>query len=108
MGRFHPASIPGKDVWVLRTSDGRLYAIKNSCPHRGAPICLGDVTGTFIPSDPGQYVYGMRERLIRCHHHGYEYDLETGQPLYTEANERLVRYDVTVQNGEIFVSARGR
>lgn len=27
-------------------SDGALYALANRCPHDGAPVCLGPVTGT--------------------------------------------------------------
>jgi phenylpropionate dioxygenase-like ring-hydroxylating dioxygenase large terminal subunit len=116
--RFRPVNIPGKDVWVLRTPDQRWYALKNSCPHRGAPLCRGTVKGTFVPSAPGEYVYGYEYRLIKCPHHGYEFDLETGRPLFTPGNDRVVRYDVQVgpadlhdvriEQGRVYVSAKGR
>jgi 3-phenylpropionate/trans-cinnamate dioxygenase ferredoxin subunit len=79
--RFKPTNIPGKDVWVMRTPDGRWYALKNTCPHQGGPICMGEVHGTFLPSRPGEYVYGYEYGLIKCPYHGWEFDLETGQPL---------------------------
>jgi nitrite reductase/ring-hydroxylating ferredoxin subunit len=52
-------------------------------------------------------MFGMQERLIRCHHHGFEYDLESGLPLFTGGDGRLVRYDVRVESGEVMVSAKG-
>jgi 3-phenylpropionate/trans-cinnamate dioxygenase ferredoxin subunit len=116
--RFLPTTIPGKDVWVMRTPDGRWYALKNTCPHQGGPICMGEVRGTFLPSEPGEYVFGREYGMIKCPYHGWEFDLETGQPLFTPGNERVVRYDVQVgpaslyevkvEDGRVYVSAKGK
>ncbi len=108
VGKLHRVDIPGKDVYVLRTPDERFYAIKNTCPHHGAPICLGSVRGTFVPSAPGVYELGMDYRVIRCPHHAYEYDLETGLPAFIDATDRVVRYDVRVQEGRVLVSRKGK
>jgi nitrite reductase/ring-hydroxylating ferredoxin subunit len=108
-GEFHPASVPGKDIWVLRTPDDRWYAIKNTCPHQGAPLCFGSVTGTFLPSDPDVYEFGMEYRMITCPYHGYEYDLDTGEPAFvTGVRERVVRYDVTVKDDRVFLYEKGK
>ena len=116
--RFVPTNIPGKDVWVLHTPDGHWYGLKNTCPHQGGPICMGEVKGTFLPSPPGEYVYGYEYRLIKCPYHGYEFDLETGKPLFTPGDDRVVRYDVKVgptdrhdvkiEGGRVLVSAKGK
>jgi nitrite reductase (NADH) small subunit len=116
--KFRPANIPGKDIWVLHTPADRWYALKNTCPHQGGPICLGDVRGTFLPSEPGEYVFGYEYGLIKCPYHGWEFDLETGQPLFTPGSERVVRYDVKVgpaslydvkvADGRVYVSAKGK
>ena len=108
VGELRPAGIPGKDVWVLRKPDGSFYAVKNSCPHQAAPLCLGDVSGTFLPSEPGVYELGLEYEVIRCPYHGYEYSLETGRSLYADVRERVVRYDVTVEGGRVLVSDKGK
>ena|SRR5260221_7421996 len=109
VGRLHPVDLPGKDVWVLRTPQDRFYAIKNSCPHQGAPICLGDVDGAFRPSEPGVFEFGMEYQVIRCPYHGYEYDLETGEPAFVQGpKERVVRYDALVRDGRVLVSLKGK
>ncbi len=108
MGKFAPANIPGKDVWVLRTPDGRWYAIKNTCPHQAASICHGATDGTYLPSGVGEYKFGMEYRIIRCPYHGYEYDLDTGLPAFGDVKERVVRYEVRVDNGRVAVSSKGK
>ena len=52
--------IDGRSIGVFNV-DGELFAIRNSCPHRGAPLCEGTIGGTMLPSDPHSYVYGLRE-----------------------------------------------
>jgi 3-phenylpropionate/trans-cinnamate dioxygenase ferredoxin subunit len=108
-GRLTRAEIPGKDVYVLRAGDDVWYAIKNTCPHQAAPLCLGRTDGTWLPSAPGELVFGLEHRLIRCPWHGYEYDLETGRALYVpEVRDRIVRYEVRVESGRVLVSLKGR
>lgn len=109
IGRLTEVEIPGKDVYVLRAAEDVWFAIKNTCPHHGAPICLGTTVGTWMPSAPGEYLYGLEHRVIRCPHHGYEYDLETGKALFVPGVvERVVRYEVAVENGRVLVSLKGK
>ena len=109
VGRLTKTGIPGKDIYVLRASDDVWYAIKNTCPHHGAPLCLGRTDGTWLPSSPGELEFGLEHRLIRCPHHGYEYDLETGKALFVpEVTDRIVRYPVRVEDGRVLVSLEGR
>jgi 3-phenylpropionate/trans-cinnamate dioxygenase ferredoxin subunit len=109
VGRLQRVDIPGKDVYVLRTGDESFFAVKNSCPHQGGPLCLGDVRGTFLPSAPGDFQFGLEHRVVRCPYHAYEYDLESGQALFVpEVRDRIVRYDVRVSEQRVLVSLRGR
>jgi 3-phenylpropionate/trans-cinnamate dioxygenase ferredoxin subunit len=108
VGRFEKAGIPGKDVWVMRTPDGNWFAIKNTCPHQGAPICLGHVDGTWLPSAPGELEFGLEYQLIRCPYHAYEYDLEKGCALFIpDVLDRIIRYDVRIENERVLVSLKG-
>src|SRR5260370_22482274 len=98
--RFPPGKpsyveISGKDVCVVRTLSDRFYAVKNRCPHQGAPLCLGEVDGAFVSPAPGVFEFSTDYHVIRCPYHGYEYDLETGRPAFvTGVKQRVVRSDV--------------
>ncbi|MCZ8516119.1 Rieske (2Fe-2S) protein [Paenibacillus filicis] len=80
--------------------NGTYYALRNTCPHQGAPLCMGTVTGMTLPSEPGEYIYGRHGEIVRCPWHGWEFDLTTGKSIY-DPNKCLVRtYEVTVEQGE--------
>jgi nitrite reductase (NADH) small subunit len=104
VGRFRPVDFPAGDVWVLRTAGGTFFALLNLCPHRGAPLCMGEVDGTFLPSSPGTYEFGLEHEIIRCPHHAYEWSLETGRSVFTDSRDRVVRHHTKVEDGRVLVS----
>jgi 3-phenylpropionate/trans-cinnamate dioxygenase ferredoxin subunit len=108
VGKLTPVEVPGKDIWIFRKPDGEFMGIKNTCPHQGAPLCMGAIDGTFVPSEPGQFTFGMEYRVIRCPNHGWEFDVETGHEAFMRSNYRIVRYDVRVDDGRVLVSNRGK
>ena len=75
---------PEGAVAVFRV-EGRLYAIRNACPHVGNPLVEGDVLG----------------RTLVCAFHGWRFDLETGVCLLGEESVRT--YPVEERDGEIWV-----
>jgi nitrite reductase (NADH) small subunit len=94
--------IDGRSIGVFNVG-GSLYAIRNLCPHRGAPLCEGTLGGTMLPSDPHTYVYGSDDRLLRCPWHGWEIDLETGKPKYNHAGGRARTFPVAIVDGQVVV-----
>jgi nitrite reductase (NADH) small subunit len=85
---------------------GALYAIQNVCPHALAPICQADVSGTYLPSAPGEFVYGMEDRVLRCPWHGWEYSIDTGEALFGTDRRRLSTFPIEVEDGQVFVTMR--
>ncbi len=59
---------------------GRIVAYRNICPHAGAPVCVGRISGTSLPSAVYDYQYGHEGCILRCPWHGWEFDLRTGTP----------------------------
>jgi nitrite reductase (NADH) small subunit len=96
--------VGGRSVGVFNVG-GTLYALLNRCPHRGAPLCLGTIGGTMLPSDPHEYVYGLEDRLLRCPWHGWEIDLATGRPPFDPARASVKRFTVHVEDGEVVLYA---
>ena len=81
---------------------GSYHALLNVCPHRGASLCEGPVSGTTCPTDGREFVYGRENEIIRCAWHGWEFDIRTGEFL---VNPRIKArtYPVTVEQDAIYV-----
>ncbi len=94
--------IDGKSVGVFKIGD-RLYAVRNVCPHKQAPLCRGTVGGTMLPSRPGELEFGLEDRVLKCPWHGWEFDLETGQCLFGVSGRRVKTYPVRADEGHIYV-----
>jgi nitrite reductase/ring-hydroxylating ferredoxin subunit len=89
----------GRSIGVLNVR-GRLYALRNSCPHQGAPLCLGKVGGTKVATRPYEYEYGREDEIIKCPWHGWEFEIATGRSVFNPHKVRVKTYDVTVEPAE--------
>lgn len=94
--------IGGRSIGVFNV-EGKLFAIRNSCPHQGAPLCEGTIGGTMLPSDPHTYVYGLENRLLRCPWHGWEIDVMTGRPRFNRGPGRARTYRAAVVQGNVVI-----
>ena len=79
---------------------GTFYALRNRCPHQGAPLCLGSVKGTTLPSAPGEYLWGREGDILRCPWHGWEFDILTGRSVFNPHRVRVKVYEVRVEPPE--------
>ena len=66
---------------------GAVRALNETCPHRGGPLHLGQVS----------------EGIVRCPWHEWQFDLATGcSPL--NPNSRVAAYPARVEDGTVFVA----
>lgn len=105
-GGVRIAEVAGRSIGVFNV-EGDLYALRNVCPHHGAPLCAGRVTGTMRSPAPEQYRYddGVPDRVLRCPWHGYEFRLEDGRSLTAPDRLRARTYEVAAEDGEVVVYA---
>lgn len=97
--------IEGQSVGVFRVGD-EYVAILNVCPHEFAPVCMGRVGGTTLPSAPGEWKWGREGEILACPWHGWEFELLTGKALF--ANRPWLRlFPIKVEGDQIFVSLTG-
>ncbi|MBC8138769.1 MAG: Rieske (2Fe-2S) protein [Fibrella sp.] len=83
---------------------GEFFALKNVCPHLGAPLCLGSVHATHRPSPVFEFRPDLEGRVLRCPWHGWEFDIVTGKALY-DAKSRVASYPCAVdENGDVVVN----
>ncbi|HEX5505558.1 MAG TPA: Rieske (2Fe-2S) protein [Thermomicrobiales bacterium] len=98
-GERRIVAVGRRSIGVLNVA-GTLYALRNRCPHQGAPLCLGTVTGTTLPGKPYAVVYGREGEIIKCPWHGWEFELATGRSVFNPHKVRVKTYDVTVEPPE--------
>ncbi|MDE2637371.1 MAG: Rieske (2Fe-2S) protein [Chloroflexota bacterium] len=93
-------SASGKSIGVFNTG-ARIVAVLNLCPHAFAPVCLGKVSGTTLPSRAGEFIWGREGEILRCPWHGWEFDLNSGQCLTDR--RRLKQFPVVIRDDAIYV-----
>lgn len=99
--------IGGRTIGVFNVN-GTYYALRNACPHQLAPLCRGHVTGTTLPSQPGEYKWDRDGEILRCPWHGWEFDITTGRSVFNPHKLRVKTYEVTVERGgELVKEERG-
>lgn len=89
--------------------DGAYYALRNLCPHKQGPLCVGRVSGrATAAAPPSTYKPELRwERegeIIRCPWHLYEFELATGRCL-VDPRLRVKTFPVAVEDGQVVVYA---
>src|SRR5689334_19018992 len=103
VGSFRVVRLGRQEVGVLRLADDSLHALRNVCPHAGAPLCRGQVGGTMLPSRPGELDFADDVLVIRCPWHAWEFDLKTGEPLYTGTRGRVRVFPVACVDGRVVI-----
>lgn len=86
----------GRSIGVFNVH-GDYYALRNLCPHQGAPLCRGIITGTTQPSQPGEFIWRKDGEILRCPWHGWEFDITNGRSIFNPHKLRIKTYDVTVE-----------
>ena len=100
--------IGGRSIGVYNVN-GQFYAIRNVCPHQGAPLCLGITTSFVTSPGRGEFCFEMEGEIVRCPWHFWEFDIKTGQMVvdpktWTKTYDVSVeRYDVSVEEEHIFI-----
>ncbi|MEU7814444.1 Rieske (2Fe-2S) protein [Pseudonocardia sp. NPDC049154] len=86
--------VDGRSIGVFRLGDGYV-ALRNTCPHEGAPLCQGVLSGALTSPRPGVYRYARRGEILRCPWHQWEFDTRTGRSWVDPERVRVRSYVVT-------------
>lgn len=85
VGKGWPYETEAGDVAVFNV-DGTYYAIAGDCPHQGAPLGMGQLSGT----------------IVTCPGHGLRYDVTTG--LKPESARGVRTFPLEVRADGVFVN----
>ena len=81
----------GEQVALFHTAAG-VFAVANRCSHANGPLAEGAVEGG----------------SVTCPYHNTRFDLATGDPLCGPASRPIPTYDVSVEDGAVYLAARAR
>jgi len=76
------------DIAVFRTSDDKVFALRDHCPHQGGPLSQG-------------IVYG---HTVACPLHNWSIDLKSGEAVAPDKGCSH-RYPVQIENGVVSIAA---
>jgi len=80
---------PAGDIALFRTSDDKVFALEDRCPHKHGPLSDGIVSG----------------HAVACPLHNWLIDLATGQPLGADAGKGCTpAVPVLLEAGRIFIA----
>jgi nitrite reductase (NADH) small subunit len=91
--------IEGRSIGVFNI-EGQLDALRNTCPHQGAPLCEGVVTPLVVSPAPTYFDYEREGEIVRCPWHQWEFDIKTGC-MIVDKRMRTKSYEVTVEKFDI-------
>jgi 3-phenylpropionate/trans-cinnamate dioxygenase ferredoxin subunit len=93
-GKLKVVSVGGREFGIAAVN-GEYRAVRNLCPHQGAPVCRGTIEGTYLASAPGEFVWGREGEILRCPWHGWEFDLQTGAALFdAQIHVQVLRVEI--------------
>ncbi|HLR13333.1 MAG TPA: Rieske (2Fe-2S) protein [Burkholderiaceae bacterium] len=103
-GQARLVDVAGRQIGIIKKGD-EVFALRNLCPHKRAPLIRGTVEGTMLPTPcAGELNYGMENEIIKCPWHGWEFDIKTGECLFGVSNKRVRTYPVSIREGDVYVS----
>lgn len=97
----------GVELGVCRW-DGEFFAMRNSCPHQGAPVCRGFLQARLTgrcSTEGVEMETTAEEPVILCAWHRWEFSLRTGESAW-DSGYKVKTYPVSVADGRVMVRVR--
>jgi nitrite reductase/ring-hydroxylating ferredoxin subunit len=101
--KMKPVQIGRATVLLTRLASGDIRAVASRCPHQGASLEHGCVTGRTEGTRSNELHLVDPGSVLRCPWHGFEFDLVTGHALVEKAGLKLRAYPVEIENGQVVV-----
>lgn len=95
----------GREIGIFNV-DGEYYAVENVCPHRGGPVCNGQIQKKIKAEwkGPGNRIEETFSSIptIACPWHGWEFKLENGEHI-GDSKIYVKTYEVVVEDDNVYV-----
>jgi nitrite reductase/ring-hydroxylating ferredoxin subunit len=100
-GKMKQFKVKNRQIVVVRKGN-EFFAMHGLCPHQGAMLGAGCLTGTNLPSDVDEYCYGKEGEIVRCPWHNHEFDVTTGASIHNP-KEKLKSYTLEIQGENVLI-----
>lgn len=105
-GKPYGMQVGRRAVLLVRRGD-RFFALRDACPHAGAALSGGRLTGLACVDHPdAEGSYGRMGEIIACPWHGWEFVLETGRCVADPDRWRVRTYPVKVVADRVLLVLR--
>ena len=101
------APFPGGTAIGVFNVAGTFYALRNRCPHKGGPLCTGEIglqIAANAPPSAGNFTFHVDRdgEILRCPWHQWAFEIATGRCLL---NPRLwvATYPVRIDGDDLIV-----
>ena len=89
VGSLKKIAFGGEDILVANVG-GKLYAIANTCTHRGGPLDEGELEGN----------------NVICPWHGGQFDVTTGKVVGPPPTKDEILFDVRVEGSDVLMKRK--
>lgn len=100
-GTMRAFRVEGRDLLLVRNGD-QVYALRDICPHQGAPLSAGVLTCARLAGGVGEHRADRSNRIIRCPWHNWEFDAGDGAALH-DPTRRVASYPASIRSGQVVV-----
>jgi nitrite reductase/ring-hydroxylating ferredoxin subunit len=91
----------GRDIVLVRWH-GRVFAVRDVCPHMSCGLAGGRVRARMYGHEVGDMETDDDTPVIECPWHNFAYDLHTGL-CYADRTLRVRTYPVSEESGALYV-----
>lgn len=99
----YPVQLNGRTLVIVR-KENAFYALRNICPHQGAPLSDGHISGTPPHCKPGDSIpFHHDGEVLICPWHGWEFSIRTGCSFFDPDRVRVATYPVKIENNRVVV-----
>ena len=88
-GKLKKVQVAGQNV-VVASIGGKIFAIHDSCTHKGAPLSKGELEGT----------------IVVCPRHGGQFDIMTGKVVSPPPMKDEATFEVQIRGSDVLLRKR--
>jgi nitrite reductase/ring-hydroxylating ferredoxin subunit len=91
--------------YVVFNLGGSLYALRDQCPHQGAQLSCGVLTGAMMPNQPGDALtYDLEGEVISCPWHRWKFEIRTGRSLFSVDRRNVLSVPVSIVGEQVVLT----
>lgn len=106
VGIITRATIGRLPILLSRLPSGEIKAFAARCPHQGADLGFGCISGATSSDTLNVLDYHSAGEVLRCPWHGFEFSLHTGKAMVDPPERRPMRlrfYPVEIEGDDVVI-----